>query len=67
MAFNARNMRGLTEVLREFGFTIDEPAEALLSEGDFIGIGMAPLRIEILTSSSGVRFDECCGAHRRSR
>jgi hypothetical protein len=31
----------------------------LLSAGEFIGIGNAPLRIEILTSISGVNFAEC--------
>jgi len=59
IAFNPSNIRGAAEALREFGFAIPEPLESFLSAGEFIGIGNAPLRIEILTSISGVNFEEC--------
>lgn len=59
IAFNPNNLRGLVEVFRQFGFAIPEPAEAFLSEGQFVGIGNRPLRIEVLTSISGVTFQEC--------
>lgn len=59
IAFNPENVRALATALREFGFAIPESGELFLSEGQFIGIGNAPLRIEVLTSISGVSFDEC--------
>ena len=59
IAFNADNIRALAESLREFGFEISEPGESFLAEGQFIGLGNPPLRIEVLTSISGVNFAEC--------
>ena len=59
IAFNPPNVRALAEVLRQFGFSIAEPAEAFLAEGQFMGIGNQPLRIEVLTAISGVRFNDC--------
>ncbi len=59
IAFSPQNIRLLVEVLRLFGLTIPEPAEAFLSEGQFIGIGNRPLRIEVLTVISGVDFPTC--------
>ena len=59
IAFNPGNLRGVVEALREFGFGVPEPVEEFLSEGQFIGMGNQPLRIEILTSISGVSFAEC--------
>jgi hypothetical protein len=59
VAFNPDNIRSVAEALHEFGFAIPEPAESFLSEGQFIGIGNSPLRIEVLTSISGVSFAEC--------
>lgn len=59
IAFNPNNLRAVAEALRLFGFAIPEPGESFLSEGQFIGIGNSPLRIEVLTSISGVHFAEC--------
>lgn len=59
IAFNPHNLRATAAALREFGFAIPEPAESFLLEGQFIGIGNSPLRIEVLTSISGVSFAEC--------
>lgn len=62
IAFNPKNIRAVAEALRRFGFTVPEPADSFLTEGQFIGIGHSPLRIEILTSISGVSFAECYAA-----
>lgn len=62
IAFTPDNLRALVEALRAFGFAIPEPAESFLEEGQFLGLGNAPLRIEILTSISGVGFAECYAA-----
>ena len=59
IAFNPDNLRAVAESLREFGFNIPRPSESFLLEGQFIGIGNSPLRIEVLTSISGVSFAEC--------
>ena len=66
VAFNPDNIRSVAEALRDFGFDIPEPAESFLSNGEFIGIGNAPLRIEILTSISGVGFAECYESRTRT-
>jgi hypothetical protein len=62
IAFSSKNLRGLVAALREFGFAVPEPAEEFLREGQFVGPGNQPLRIEILTSISGVSFQECYAA-----
>lgn len=59
IAFSPTNLRALVEVFRQFGFAVPDPPEAFLAEGQFIGIGNRPLRIEVLTSISGVTFQEC--------
>jgi predicted nucleotidyltransferase len=59
IAFRPGNTRSLVAALREFGFAVPEPPEEFLQEGQFVGIGNQPLRIEILTSISGVHFSEC--------
>ncbi len=46
--------------LREFGFDVPQlNKELLLKENRVIRMGTPPLRIEILTSISGVVFQEC--------
>ena len=62
IAFNPQNMRAVAGTLGKFGYKIPEPTDSFLTEGQFIGIGYSPLRIEILTSISGVSFDECYAA-----
>ena len=62
IAFNPENLQGLVAALREFGFAVPEPAADFLQQGEFVGIGDQPLRIEILTSISGVEFGECYAA-----
>lgn len=54
------NARKLVEVFKEFGFDVDELKEELfLQENKIIRIGEPPLRIEVMTSVSGVDFDAC--------
>jgi hypothetical protein len=46
--------------LREFGFDTPELSKELfLRENSIVRMGIAPMRIEILTTISGVNFDEC--------
>ncbi len=48
------------EVFKEFGFDVDELKEDLfLKKNKIIRIGEPPLRIEVMTSVSGVNFDAC--------
>jgi hypothetical protein len=54
------NARQLVEVFRKFGFEVKELKEDLfLQENKIIRIGEPPLRIEVMTSVSGVDFDAC--------
>jgi len=54
------NALKLVEVLKEFGFEVPELSpELFLEQGKVIRMGLPPVRIELLTSISGVRFDEC--------
>ncbi len=54
------NAERLVEVLREFGFGGSDPTpEMFLEESRVIRMGVPPIRIELLTSVSGVGFDDC--------
>ena len=54
------NAECLVEVLREFGFGASDPTpEMFLEESRVIRMGVPPIRIELLTSVSGVGFEEC--------
>jgi hypothetical protein len=54
------NAERLVKVLREFGFGDSDPTpEMFLEESRVIRMGVPPIRIELLTSVSGVGFDEC--------
>jgi predicted nucleotidyltransferase len=55
---NPENAKKLVEVLKEFGFGEVE-AELFLREEQIIRMGTPPLRIELLTSISGVSFGDC--------
>jgi hypothetical protein len=64
VAVGAQNAQRLMHVLREFGFGVTELTEQLfLEENKIVRMGNPPMRIEILTSISGVEFSECF-AHR---
>ncbi len=50
----------MVEAIRDFGFDTPQLSNDLfLKERNVIRMGVAPMRIEILTSISGVRFGDC--------
>ena len=60
VAPEAENVSKTIAVLREFGFEIPELAEELLlSPDNILRMGVPPVRLEVLSSVSGVSFDEC--------
>ena len=55
-----KNAEKLVVVLQQFGFAVPELSPALfLEEGRIVRMGVPPIRIEVLTTISGVTFDEC--------
>ena len=57
---NPQNAHKLVAALKDFGFdTAELSPELFLQEGQIVRMGVQPLRIEIMTSASGVNFDEC--------
>ena len=60
VAINAHNAKQLVSVLQEFGFDTPELSSALFLEADkIVRMGIPPMRIEILTTISGVQFSDC--------
>ena len=60
IAIERENAKRVELALREFGFNIPElSAELFLKEDQVIRMGVPPLKLEILTTISGVEFDEC--------
>jgi hypothetical protein len=60
VAANPVNADRLTTVLREFGFDLpDLKPDWFLEDNRIVRLGQPPMRIEITTSLSGVRFEEC--------
>lgn len=60
LAMSSENAAKITRVLKEFGFDRELLSEDLfLEKNKVIRIGLPPIRIEILTSISGVEFSEC--------
>ncbi|RKU11986.1 hypothetical protein C6501_11815 [Candidatus Poribacteria bacterium] len=60
VAIQQKNAEKLVDVLREFGFesahlTID----LFMKEKQIVRMGIPPVRIELLTTISGVNFEEC--------
>jgi len=50
----------MVSVLKEFGFNTPQLSKDIfLKESNVVRMGIAPVRIEILTTISGVSFDEC--------
>jgi hypothetical protein len=48
------------QALRDFGLSVGQEAiEALMQENHILRMGVPPLRIELLTSISGVDFEDC--------
>jgi hypothetical protein len=62
VAVSPENADRVVETVREFGFSTPDLAPALfLREQGIVRMGNPPLRIEIMTSISGVTFEECYG------
>lgn len=54
------NAQKIVKVLKEFGFESPElKPELFLEKNKIIRMGLPPFRIEVLTTISGVNFDEC--------
>lgn len=54
------NARRVLRALHDFGFgSLELAASDLLTEGRVVQLGYPPLRVDLLTSLSGVTFDEC--------
>ena len=60
IAIGRQNAEKVVDVLREYGFDLPELSPDLfLEENKMIRMGVPPLRLEVITSISGVRFEEC--------
>jgi len=60
IAFDSKTAKQMVLALKEFGFDSPQLSEELfLKEKNIVRMGIAPIRIEILTTISGVSFDEC--------
>src|SRR5262249_27014936 len=58
IAANPKNASLVARALAEFGFNDAEP-NLFLEPRKIIRMGIVPMRLEILTSISGVEFSEC--------
>ncbi len=60
VAVRQNNAEKLVVVLREFGLNAPQlSADIFLQEDQIIRMGVPPMRIELLTTISGVDFDSC--------
>ena len=60
VAIHQENAEKLVAVLKKFGFDVPELSTNLfLKENQIVRMGVPPMRIELLTTISGVRFEEC--------
>jgi hypothetical protein len=60
VAISPANAQKTVRTLREFGFDVPELSpELFLLPNKVIRMGLPPVRIEVLTTISGVSFDEC--------
>ncbi len=60
VAIHPQNAEKIVAVLTEFGFDLPELTPALFLERDkIIRMGVPPMRLEILTTISGVEFEAC--------
>src|SRR4030043_1548829 len=60
IAVNPQNAHKLVAALKDFGFDTSELSpELFLQEGQIVRMGVQPMRIEIMTSATGVNFEEC--------
>ncbi len=60
VAVHPGNAERLVAALRAFGFDIPQlTASLFLQDRSIVRMGAPPMRIEVMTSISGVNFDEC--------
>ena len=60
VAINPKNAQKMVAVLEEFGFNFPElNVDLFLEQDKIIRMGVPPMRLEILTTISGVEFDTC--------
>ena len=60
VAIHPDNAGKIVTVLCEFGFDVPElTADLFLQENQIVRMGVPPVKLEIVTSISGVEFDEC--------
>ncbi len=60
IAVHPDNAHGVVKALNEFGFPLSvEDVSLFLQENKITRMGVPPLRLEILTTISGVTFAEC--------
>ena len=59
IALNPENADRIVRTLRKFGFDVAPPAEVFLQEDKVLRLGSEPNLIEIMTSASGVGFEDC--------
>ena len=60
VAIRQNNAEKLVVVLRDFGLNAPQlSADIFLQENQIIRMGVPPMRIELLTTISGVDFDSC--------
>ena len=60
IAVSSENARNMMAVLKEFGFDLPQlQVEIFEKQDQLIRLGRPPIRIEILTTISGVEFGEC--------
>ena len=66
IAISKNNSLKTVDVLKKFGFNVPSlNAGLFLKKGKNIRLGNPPLRVEILTSIEGVKFEECYEKKRR--
>ena len=59
IAVNDENAHRLVRTLRKFGFDVSLPNAIFLEDDKILRFGTKPNVIEIMTSVSGVRFEDC--------
>ena len=60
VAIHQENAERLVTVLKEFGFDVPELSiDLFLKENQIVRMGVPPMRIELLTTISGVSFEGC--------
>lgn len=60
IAIHPQNAKRMVAALQEFGFDTPElSVDLFLQDKSIVRMGIPPMRIEVVTTISGVRFEEC--------